>query len=110
MGLSLEMRKSATTKKLESLRRKRGAAVVDEDNGAFAVLSKEIAEVENDLAAIDQALGEGNAESRRRWAADEPRRRAEARARLIADLDAAEKKRLAAVGRAEKAARDLAAA
>src|SRR6476661_7548674 len=110
MALSLEMRASAATKKLESLKRKRGVATLDEDGGRFIVLTREILKVEGDLEAIEQAKGEAAEEAARRRAADAPRRRAEARACRLAVVEALETERLAAVADAEKAARALVSA
>jgi hypothetical protein len=110
VGLSLEMRKASGAKKLESLRRKRGAATLDDDGTAFVLLTKQIAEVENDIAAIDQARREADEESRRRRLADEPRRCAEEHKRRLAEVEGIEAERLAAVSEAEKAARATVAA
>src|SRR5262245_12770699 len=101
------MRVSAANKKLESLRRKRGAAVVDEDGAQFLVLSKQIADVEKDIAAIDQAIAEADQEAARRRAADAPRLAAEAHRRGLAEVESIEKERLAAVAEAEAAARAM---
>jgi hypothetical protein len=107
MSLSLEMRRSAGTKKLEALKRRRGVATVDDAAGQFVILSKQIVEVESDIAAIDQARAEADAEAARRRAADEPRRRKEAHERRLAEVEGLETERLAAVAEAEAAAKAM---